>query len=305
MKDFKNGRPIAYRMIGDVNIANILTTNDSKLLKFTLKVPQLHVRPHGSDSQSEFHYHKSPIDAYENHDFYAIWKLGNISHIYVEANENVALTNIKKAIVSLFQFQTNEGDYKETGAAGVCDVQYRQTSPTGVRQMRQSCVQKSKSNHFIRPETPLQVNAQNYRTTDYRFFPDGTIDKIESRDYFHIALDANRDIGGSVDSIVVLHSNDIVTNVQSINDKTPKEFLSQLKNYKGESLETISQHIDVPIDSNIKKAIEQYETDLVTSNIGTIPSAKAFLHILPIARAAQKHDIIQLLKSKKLAEIKV
>lgn len=305
IKDFKNGRPVAYRLVGNLKIANLLTTEDAKLLKFTLEAPQLHVRPHGSDSQTEFHVHKSPLDSYGNHDFYAIWKLGNVSDIYFEANENVALTNVKKAIVSLFQFQTNDGDYIETGASGSCDVQYRQTSQTGIRQKRQNCVLKSKINHFVRPEEPLQMTAQNYRSTDYRFYPDGTIDKIESRDYFHIALEANREIGSSVDSIVVIQSDDNIAKVQTTGSKSPKEFLSQLNNYKGESLETNPQIIKVPVDSNIKKAIKHFENELSTTNIGTVQSAKAFLNILPIARVARKEDIVQLLKSKKLAEIKV
>lgn len=296
---------MAYRLIGSLKVVNILTADDVKLLRFTLNSPQLHVRPHGSDSQSEFHFHKSPLDNYKNNEFYALWKLGNVSDIYYEASENVALTNIKKAIVGLFQFQLHDGDYMETGASGNCKVQYRETSPTSVRRMKKNCVAKSKIDSFFRPETPLQMSAQNYRSADYKFFPDGAIDKIESRDYFHIALEANREIGGSIDSIVVLQSDEKAAKVKIVDSKSPKEYLSQLKNYKGEHLESSSQTIKTPINANIKKAIKEYQEDLSTSKIGTIQSAKAFLNILPIARVAQKDDIVQLLKSQKLAEIKV
>lgn len=305
MKDFKNGKPVAYRLVGDLKVVNILTADDSKLLRFTLNNPQLHVRPHGSDSQAEFFFHRSPLDNYKNHDFYAVWKSGNISDIYFQADENVALINVKKAIVSLFQYRTSDGDYIENGATGRCDVRYREISHTGVRQMRHNCVLEQKVERIVRPEQPLQMSVQSYRSADYRFFPDGSIDKIESRDYFHIALAGNHEIGGSIDSIVTLQSDENVAKIKPIDSKSVKEYLSQLKNYKSEGLETTANTIETTAKGNIKKIIKQHEDAISTKSVGSIQSSKAFIDILPIARAAKKDEIAQLLKHPKLAEIKV
>lgn len=292
-------------MIGDVKVVSILTDDDSKLLRFTLNAPQLHVRPHGSDSQTEFNLHKSPLDSYKNSDFYAIWTSGNISDIYFQADENVALVNLKKAIASSFQFQTNEGDFIENGATGRCDVRYRGISQTGVRQSKQNCVLEQKVERMVRPEQPLQMSVQNYRSTDYRFFPDGSIDKIESRDYSHIALAANREVGGSVDSIVILQSDENVAKIDPVDAKSPKEYLSQLKNYKSDGLETVVHATETEVKGSVKKAIKQREDALSTKNVGTLQSSKAFLDSLPIVRAAKKDDLVPLLKHPKLAEIKV
>lgn len=305
VKDFKNGKPVAYRLVGDLKVVNILTADDSKLLKFTLIEPLLHVRPHGSDSQTEFHYHKSPLDTYKNHDFYAIWKAGNISDIYFQANENVALINIKKAIVSLFQYRTADGEFIENGSTGRCDVRYRETSQTGIRHMKQNCALEQRIERMIRPEQPLQMNVQSYRSADYRFFPDGSIDKIESRDYFHIALAANRDIGGSVDSIAILQSDETVVKIKTVDSTSLKEYLSQLKNYKSEGLETTTQSIQTTLEGNIKKMIKLHEDALSSKSIGTVQASKAFLDSLVIARTAKQDDIVQLLKHPKMAGIKV
>lgn len=305
IKDFKNGRPVAYRLVGILKVAHILTSDDAKLLKFTLESPQLHVRPHKSDSQTEFNYHKSPIDNYKNNDFYAVWNAGNVSDIYVDASENVALTNIKKSIVSLFQYKTNEGDYTENRASGRCEVRYRDTSHTSIRRMKQNCVLEAKTNSIVRPEEPLQASVQNYRSTDYDFFADGSIEKIESRDYFHIALEANREIGGSVDSIVVLSTEGHVRKVTKVDYESPKAFLSQLKHYKGEGLETSQLNAEQPVAANIKTAIKESLESLATSSIGTVQSAKAFLNILPAVRVAKKEDIVAVLQAKKFEEIKV
>lgn len=292
-------------MVGDLKVVNILSADDSKLLKFTLNVPQLHVRPHGSDSQTEFNLHKSPLDTYTNDDFYAIWKAGNISEIYFQANENVALINIKKSLVGLFQYRAADGEFIENGSTGRCDVRYREISQTGVRQMKQNCMLEQKIERMVRPEQPLQMSVQSYRSADYRFFPDGSIDKIESRDYFHIALAANRDIGGSVDSVVVLQSDENVAKIKTVDSKSPKEYVAQLTNYKGESLETTVQTVETALGGNIKKVIKQHQAALSPKNVGTIQSSKAFLDSLTVARGAKKDDIVQLLKHPKLAEIKV
>lgn len=305
IRDFKNGKPIAYRTTGILKVANILVDGDSKLLKFTLNTAQLNVRPHGSLSQTEFHFHKSPLDNYRNKEFYSIWHQGNVTHIYVDADEDVALVNMKKSLISLFQYQTKEGHYNEVRTSGTCKVTYRETSHTGLRRMKQNCVLAEQKNRIVRAEKPLLASTQNYRNTDYEFFADGAVNRIESRDYFHIALEANRDIGGSVDSVIVLVNDAHPVKVSAVDDESPKEYLAKLKNYKGLNVEGNEQIIEQSIDSNIKKAVKDNVEALGSAKVGTLESAKAFLHILSVARHAGKGDIVQLLKSKKLAEIKV
>lgn len=81
--------------------------------------------------------------------------------------------------------------------------------------------------------------------------------------------------------------------------------MSQLKNYESDRLETAALTALVTPSGSIKKMIKQNEDVLSTKNIGTIQSAKAFLNILPVARAAKKDDIVPLLKHPKLSAIKV
>lgn len=305
IKDFKDGKPIAYRTTGVLKVANILENDDKKLLKFSLESPQLNVRPHGSESQTEFHFHKSPLDNYKNAEFYSIWNDGNITDLYVNSDEDIALVNIKKSLVSLFQFQTKNGAFTEMRASGECKVTYKQTSQNGIRRLKQNCVVSDNKNRIVRPEKALQASTQNYRSTDYMFERSGEIEQIESRDYFHIALEANRHIGGSVDSVIVLVSDKKPTTIKAVDDKSPKEFLAKLKNYKALKVTSEQQIVEKQIDSNIKKAIKTNKEALGSSNIGMLQSAKAFLDILPVARHASKSDIVQILKSEKYTEIKV
>lgn len=300
VKDFKDGKPIAYRLTGTVKIANILSFNESKLLKLTVESPQLHVRPHGSLSQTEFEFHRSPLDNYQNNDFYGVWESGNISNIYYQVDENIALLNVKKSILSLFQFNVNDGDYIEFSESGRCDVSSRQISQTGVRKMKRNCDLEKKFEKLVRSEPSLQVSVQSHRSTDYEFFADTSVKKIASRDYFHIALEANREIGGSIDSIINLCSDENIKKVESADSNSPKEFLLNLKKYKSGSLEADIQQISSLPKSSVKKIINDNIDGLSTSNIGTLKAAKSFLKILPAVRNAKKSELVSLLKSTKL-----
>lgn len=306
IKDFKNGKPIAYRTAGVFKVANILDADDTKLLKLTLESPQLNVRPHGSDSQTEFHYHESALENYQNSVFYGLWKQGNITDIYVDAAETVALVNVKKSLASLFQYQTKDGNFNEIRTSGVCKVTYQETSPTGIQRIKQSCkLTDNKKQIFIRPEKPLQASLQSHRSTDYEFFANGTVKKIDSRDYFHIALEANRNVGGTVDSIVVIVANGKPDEIDAVDYKSAKEFLAKLKGYKGLKIEGKRQIQEDINKINIRKLVKDHKKALATSNVGTLQSAKAFLMILSAARYADKEDVVQILESKKLVEIKV
>lgn len=277
------------------------------MLKFTLNSPELHVRPHGSNSQTEFVYHKSPLDQYQNSVFYGIWQAGNITDIYYDAKENVDLVNIKKALVALFQYKTEAGDYTETHAAGQCDVNYEQTSLTGTfKRLVRNCVQADSVKTFIRPEIPLQVNIQSYRSTDYEFADDQSIQEILSRDYFRITMQGNNDVGGAIDSLIKLRR-DGKSEAGSISSETnPKEYLSKLTNYKSDRLESTVQEATTDAQqTNVKKLLGANIDQLGLSSVGSATSAKAFLDILPTASTATKEELVAVLKAKKFANITV
>lgn len=303
--DFKGGKPIAYRLNGIVKVATIFDDAEWKLLEFTLVSPELHVRPHGSRSQTEFKFHRSPLDNYKNNAFYGVWSQGNISEIYVNAAEETAMVNLKKAIVGLFQCKTSEGDFIEVDASGVCKIEYRDTSHTQIRKTKRNCMSSKNIVHFERFEQPLRVAVQNHRSTEYKFLPDGNIDTIESRDYFYVALEANRNIGSSVDSFFVLRTDETITEVTPIASKSVKDYLLTLKKYKSETLESEPLIDTMPSKLNLKQTIKQNIDNLNAENLGTLNAANAFIELLPLVRKAKKAELVKILKSTSLLERKV
>lgn len=305
VNDFNSGKPIAYRLTGTLNVACVLQQNFTKLLKFTIEEQQLHVRPHGSWSQSEFFAHRSSLDTAKNHQFYAIWKDGQVKKFVSHKNEDTSLVNWKKALVSLFQIRTTEGDFIETDSSGSCDITYRQTSPASYGRFKINCNATDVENFYSRSEFPVKVLVQSYRSTEYTFLGDESVDTISSRDYFHISFAANTNVGGSIDSTIELKSEGHVAQVTPEKSDTINDFVASLSNYKSASL--ITQKIESISDEkpNIKKLVKQRVADLDSTKLGTAVAADAFLQILPVARQAKKEDLIKVLKATTLKEIRV
>lgn len=305
LRDFKDGKPVAYRLTGVLKVASLFADDNSKLLKFQLKEPTLNVRPHGSYSQTEFDYHKSPLDTYKNQPFYGIWNKGNISDLYFQSEEDLALVNLKKGLASLFQFKTSEINLREKDASGSCDVLYRESSPTSIRKTKRNCVRSKDTVRFVRPEGALNVKVQNHCSTSVDFLPSGNVEKIESRDYYKISLAANSEIGNSVDSFIVLKTTGTLDEVKPIKEKDPKKYLLSLKKYKSESLETSVLEIEKYEPKSFKEAVKELAVSLETSKIGTREASNAFIQLIPVAREAKKKDILKVLKSKLAADCKV
>lgn len=278
-------------------------TEEEKLLKFTLQSPTLHVRPHKSQSQTEFDVHRSPLDKYTNNDFYALWNLGKITKVFISEKDDEALVNLKKGLIGLFQYQLLDGDYTEEDVCGKCKVTYTSTSPTSYQKLKKSCQGFADSDkvYFSRPEVPLSLRVNSYRSTSFKVAPDGSLDTVESRDYHSTSLGANEKVGGSVDSLIALEWDGRPNTVAVITAKTSAEAVSTLKGLKEQDLVSSLQHAPAP-DSTLKAIVKERLSDLDKSYLGTMTSAFALVDILPIAKGSDKKEIVQVLKARTTKE---
>lgn len=72
-------------------------------LLFQLKSPQLLIKARKAPAPEGFDVHKSQLESLQNSPFLAKWENGKISDVYIDAKEEISITNIKKGIASLFQ----------------------------------------------------------------------------------------------------------------------------------------------------------------------------------------------------------
>ncbi|KAJ0174909.1 hypothetical protein K1T71_010017 [Dendrolimus kikuchii] len=71
--------------------------------------------------------------------FFAHWEGGTVLTAYLDSRDPLDVLNYKKSIISLFQFNSVDGDYKETDVSGDCNVLYETISETVFRKTKEAC----------------------------------------------------------------------------------------------------------------------------------------------------------------------
>lgn len=297
ISDYKGGKPIAYRLTGSLQAGSVWSNEREKLLKFSLESPHLHVRPHKSQSQTEFSQHKSPLDSYSNDEFYAVWENGKITKVFIGEHENEALVNFKKGLVSLFQYQLLDGDHTEDDVSGSCHVKYTSTSPTTYQKLKEKCTKFNGTTYFARPELPLSVVIKRYQGTTYKVSPDGSLDTVESRDFHAVKLAANKNVGSVVDSVISIEWNGKDGHFDTVTASSVSDAVVSLGGLEEQTLESTALASTEEVLS-LKKIVKERIDDLDKDKLGTMASAFVLVDILPIVRLSDKKEIVQVLKAK-------
>ncbi|XP_041981862.1 microsomal triglyceride transfer protein large subunit [Aricia agestis] len=131
------GKELGIKVKAILNLKPIWRdTQNDYLLKFNLLSPQ-----QLSKSKShEYLPQKSLWDSYPDTEFYVHWKNGIIAEAYMSPSEPIDVLNLKKSILSLFQFHIFEGESSETDVSGVCKVQYEAVSLHNIKKIKNKCV---------------------------------------------------------------------------------------------------------------------------------------------------------------------
>lgn len=185
------GKSIGYRLNGILKVGAIWGNDEEKLLKFHLISPKLQTK---SEKSENFVDQSSPLDSVSNLEFYATWHLGKITKSFFSKKEDISVSNVKKALISLFQYQLMDGRYVEDDVSGRCDVVYRSKSANHYEKMKTKCTSDNLGYHS-RDTTAIGVSVVSWRMSDFVVTQDGTLDKVECREYHEIAVNAFKNAG--------------------------------------------------------------------------------------------------------------
>lgn len=194
----------------------------------------MHRKGAAADSK-EFVQHRSYLDTAVNHEFYALWSLGEIKSAYIHAKEDPSFINLKKAIISLFQYQLLDGEYDESDVSGRCFVTYSSNGPKSYTKAKRLCESDDLVYHK-RSDGALGVKVISDRKANFKVTKDGTLDKIDSLETHHFEIAANRKAGGTVESLISLKFDGSISNIQALDENSVEAAVSKLKNIQEQSL---------------------------------------------------------------------
>lgn len=236
--DHKNGPTIAYEVTGNVRAGCVWGSDELKLLQFHLNEPRLHLPPKATGSQpSGFVAQKSHLESAVNRPFYAIWDLGAITKVYVHGKEDPSLINLKKAIISLFQYQLLDGEYDEEDVSGRCQVGYQSLSKVNYAKTWHRCASDELVFHR-RADKPIGVNVESSRKSTIKVTNEGTLVEVEANEKHYVTVVANPKAGNFFESSITLKFDGSISNIETISTATVEEAIKTVKGLKKQTLQT-------------------------------------------------------------------
>lgn len=171
--------------------------------------------------------------------------MGTIKRIYLSRNENDAVANLKKSIISLFQYQLLDGQYVEKDVAGECVVNYASLTPDLYEKHIIEC-KSSDLDYHSRSDKAIGVSVRTDRNAEFKVTENGLLDKIESRERHHVSIVANKNVGTTIESIMLLRYDGSESKVPIISAQSIED-----------AVETISDYERVSIESSVDKSCKE------------------------------------------------
>lgn len=195
---------------------------DERLLQFRLISSKLE-----TESQKTNEFVEQTLLDVSPKPFFAVFKEGFITDLYLE-KECPKVSNLKRALVSFFQFQTKDATLTEKDVAGTCDVSYLAWSPTKFTKTRLYCKLHDLLAHK-RLHHPLGISEKIKSRTDYEVGSDGILQTLESHETLSFKPNAYQNVEVVVNSTFEIDANPAVGTLETLKCQTLQECLKGLK----------------------------------------------------------------------------
>ncbi|XP_063537583.1 uncharacterized protein LOC134746941 [Cydia strobilella] len=164
------GGELGYRLQAALTL-RAQPLEEGLLLHFTLESPQLMLR--GKHQNAEFLPKPSIWDSMPSSEFLAVWSEGHITEALLDPADPPDVLDYKKALISLFQFQVEEGERNETDVSGYCHVHYDAVSELVFRKSKMQCTWQETVD-----EDENDGCAERRRVVRYELAPGGVLKSI-------------------------------------------------------------------------------------------------------------------------------
>lgn len=182
-----------------------------------------------SQKTGDIHEKQSILENVSPKPFYAILHDGKISKAYFEDKEDVSITNLKKAIVSFFQYKSTDGTEREIDISGDCDVSYIVWGVEKFTKTKLHC-RLGDLKRYERLDYPLGVTVEPFSTTEYHTGVDGLVTKIDGQERHILKVNAYSNIGLMINSTFTLEVEEAVGNIDILSCGSLDDCTKFLKN---------------------------------------------------------------------------
>ncbi|XP_063698675.1 microsomal triacylglycerol transfer protein-like [Culicoides brevitarsis] len=300
---FDESTPASYRLEGAINVANIWRNGDEMIFQFRLISTKLLVK---SQKTAEFDEKSSTVlEKVSPKPFFVVFRDSQIVAVHLEEGEDDSVSNLKKAIVSFFQYKGEDGTEKVTDVSGECDVSYIVWSPEKFSKTKLHCRLGDDLPNYQRLDYPLGVTVDPFSNTDYWTGVDGTVKKIEGHERHVVTVNAYPKVGTVVNSTFTFDISEAVGEADLLKCASVEECVKLFKNVKEtELMSKVTKSCQDGKCWNLIQEVKALKDDLRNSEVGTSASARAFVKLVPMGRLAKAEIWHRILNSQSGKEIK-
>lgn len=285
---------VGYLVKAKVHVATVWGDDEHKLLQLKVTNPSLYTTP------GELK-HKTTLSNVDSTPFYVYWNLGHLKKIYFGQQDDVSLTNFKKGVATLFQYQLLDGKYVEEDPSGTCDVQYTSHSSTRYHKAKNNC--KFAGDRFERTEYPLRSLTRTVRSADFTVSTEGTLEKVVAQDYVKYLVNAYDGLGAFLESTTKLELEAVSRKVDTVKGKSVDEVVQSLALQEhGLLAEYYASKCEGDSCDNLVKLVKNFKKSLTNERIGKQDSSAALVKLVEFGRRTSTEDFHRVLKAKTMLE---
>ncbi|XP_058815098.1 microsomal triacylglycerol transfer protein [Topomyia yanbarensis] len=287
---------VGYIVRAKIHVATMWGDDEHKLLRLKIESPTLLTTP--GDIR-----HRTTLSGVGSTSFYIYWNLGQVKKFFTSKNDDATLTNFKKGVASLFQYQLLDGKYVEEDPSGICDVQYTSHSSTRYHKAKNNC--QFSGDRFERTEYPLRSLIRTSRSVDFTVSTEGSLEKVVAQDYLKYLVNAYDNFGAFVESVTRLEIEGSSKNVDTVSGKTVDDAMKSFDVYEQTlSSEKYEPKCDGGNCDTLVKLIKTLKKSLTNDHIGKQDSSSALLKLVQLGRATSAEDFLRILKAKTMHDQK-
>lgn len=149
------------------------------------------------------------------------------------------------------------------------------------------------------PQRFLENIVASVRSSEYTLDDnDAYLIRVSSKEKHILYTTINEDIGGELEAEQVLTLKETQT-CETVSAKTSQEVIAKFKDVVSEESLKTQHFYTQKNEKQFTAAVNDFREFLQPKSLGTLQSAKAFVHLVRLARRASKEDISKALASKK------
>ncbi|XP_014673501.1 PREDICTED: microsomal triglyceride transfer protein large subunit-like [Priapulus caudatus] len=236
------------------------------------------------------------VSAHHARPVYFVWRSGQVMQLYSSGHDGVVAENLKRAVVSLLQLQTQSGDREEVDVSGTCKANYQVEENLTVRKSKVGCQAPDYPGQFSHAKSILGSSVESTYSAIYEVGKNGILQTASGEDVHVFAPNIRRSLAAEIVTRQQLKLRGVVDGSRTVDASSVEQAAAGLADVSPREMKLQSLPGKPEESAAILQKLEDARGELAEP--ASVSSAKAFVSLLGFFRGqkATEERVLQLLR---------